>query len=179
MSISVRGIGRILLSVAVFVGCLAAPVAAQDDPAEPNRIEQLRALDNSTEHGLEPEIVPQDILGDEGVAAQRKALEAYYQYRVAGYEHRQRVFRWQLFSSKVIFVMVIFLVAAGMYFSWLQFRSAMKAGPGTGAVSETTFEASTTGLKVSSPVLGVIILAISLAFFYLYLVHVYPIVDSL
>jgi hypothetical protein len=34
---------------------------------------------------------------------------------------------------------------------------------------------STAGLKVSSPVLGVIILVISLAFFYLYLVYVYPI----
>jgi len=32
---------------------------------------------------------------------------------------------------------------------------------------------------VSSPVLGVVILVISLAFFYLYLVHVYPISELL
>ena len=39
----------------------------------------------------------------------------------------------------------------------------------------TSFSASATGISVSSPVLGVIILVISLAFFYLYLVYVYPI----
>jgi hypothetical protein len=105
-------------------------------------------------------------------------LAAYYQYRVDGYQHRQRVFGWQLLSTKIIFVMVILLVLIGVYFSWLQFRTAMKAGE-LGEAQETTFEASTSGFKVSSPVLGVIILAISLAFFYLYLVHVYPIVDSL
>jgi hypothetical protein len=47
-----------------------------------------------------------------------------------------------------------------------------KAGP---EATSTTLEASATGIKLSSPVLGVIILALSLAFFYLYLVHVYPI----
>lgn len=41
----------------------------------------------------------------------------------------------------------------------------------------TEFSASLKGLSVKSPVLGVITLAISLAFFYLYLVFVYPIED--
>jgi hypothetical protein len=36
-------------------------------------------------------------------------------------------------------------------------------------------EISTTGLKVSSSVLGVVILAMSMAFFYLYTRYVYPI----
>jgi uncharacterized membrane protein len=50
------------------------------------------------------------------------------------------------------------------------------------AVSETSqtmteIQASLQGIKVSSPVLGVIILIISFLFFYLYLVHVYPIND--
>lgn len=43
----------------------------------------------------------------------------------------------------------------------------------------TSIEASTSGLKVSSPVLGVIILSISLLFFYLYLAFVYPIHEIL
>lgn len=50
------------------------------------------------------------------------------------------------------------------------------AGAGkTGDAKEHSVELSTSGIKVSSPVLGVIILALSLAFFYLYLVYVYPI----
>jgi hypothetical protein len=40
---------------------------------------------------------------------------------------------------------------------------------------KTDIEFSGKGIKVSSPVLGVVILAISLGFFYLYLRHVYPI----
>lgn len=173
---------RTALALLVIVGSIAAPAAAQDtEPTQPDlsRIEQLRALDTGDEGGFEPEILPQDLLGEEGAAVQREALAAYYQYRIDGYEHRQRVFRWQLLSSRIIFVVVIFLVLIGLYFSWLQFRAAIRSGPAAGAPPETTFEASASGLKVSSPVLGVIILAISLAFFYLYLVHVYPIVDSL
>jgi hypothetical protein len=42
----------------------------------------------------------------------------------------------------------------------------------------TSLELSTTGLKVSSPVLGVVILALSLGFFYLYLVYAYPIQEG-
>ena len=178
-----RAVGRGFWGVLLVVGCFAgAPAAAQDEPStqpDLSRIEQLKALDSNGSGGLEPQIVPQDLLGDEGVAVERRALAAYYQYRIDGYQHRARVFRWQLLSSRIIFVLVIFLVLVGVYFSWLQFRLAMKAGPGAGAPAETTFEASTSGFKVSSPVLGVIILAVSLAFFYLYLIHVYPIVDSL
>ncbi len=41
----------------------------------------------------------------------------------------------------------------------------------------TEIVASVKGIKVSSPILGVIILVISLLFFYLYLVYVYPITE--
>jgi len=40
---------------------------------------------------------------------------------------------------------------------------------------DTDLELSTTGVKVSSNILGVVILSLSLAFFYLYLAFVYPI----
>ena len=74
-------------------------------------------------------------------------------------------------------MLVVLLVLAGMYFSWLQFSAALKKDGASGDAVGTTFEASATGLKVSSPVVGIIILAISLAFFYLYLIHIYPIVE--
>ena len=44
---------------------------------------------------------------------------------------------------------------------------------------DTSLEASAQGIKVSSPVLGVIILSLSLLFFYLYLSFVYPIQESI
>jgi hypothetical protein len=52
---------------------------------------------------------------------------------------------------------------------------AEKGRDGTTVQEPTELEISKSGVKVSSPILGVIILVISLAFFYLYLVYVYPI----
>lgn len=107
------------------------------------------------------------------------ALQEYYDYHISGLQHRSKVFRWQLFSSKIIFIAVIILVFAGIYFAAIQFYIGIKQ------VREkipdyndrTEISASMSGIKVSSPVLGVIILVISLVFFYLYLVHVFPIED--
>jgi hypothetical protein len=107
------------------------------------------------------------------------ALQEYYDYHISGLQHRSKVFRWQLFSSKIIFIVVIILVFAGIYFAAVQFYIGLKQVrnkiPDYNDRTEIT--ASMKGIKVSSPVLGVIILVISLAFFYLYLVHVFPIED--
>jgi hypothetical protein len=97
-----------------------------------------------------------------------KAYRASLQYYETGLAHRARVFTWQHVSTIVIFFTVLALVAAGIFFAWLQFNRD-KAAP------EQSLELSATGLKLNSPVLGVVILALSLGFFYLYLVYVYPI----
>ncbi len=105
----------------------------------------------------------------------QQSLRAYYGYRQSGLEHRSKVFQWQLLSARIIFVVVLILVIAGIYFAAVQFHSGMKQQDGQNM--QTELSATAEGIKVSSPVLGVIILVISLAFFYLYLVHVYPIED--
>lgn len=104
-------------------------------------------------------------------------LREHYLYRASGYKHRREVFEWQLFSSKITFYVVILLVLCGIYFSWVQFNIAMKQTleGKAGEAKVTEVSASAEGIKVSSPILGVIILTLSLLFFYLYLVHVYPI----
>jgi len=119
------------------------------------------------------------------------SFNEYLDYRISGYQHRREVFKWQLYSSKITFYVVIFLVLAGVYFSGIQFhrslgqkRPKVAAGKeGTEVVSTekdevTEITASIKGIRVSSPVLGVLILVISLAFFYLYLAYVYPIQET-
>jgi hypothetical protein len=117
------------------------------------------------------------------------AMQRFYDYRANGYDYRSRVFEWQLFSSRVIFLIVLVLVAAGVYFAAVQFHVALAAArrggasgvrasdadEAAGGVLKTQLEISAKGVIVNSSVLGVIILALSLAFFYLYLVYVYPI----
>ena len=118
------------------------------------------------------------------------ALQGYFDYRTSGYQHRKAVFKWQLFSSKCIFAIVVLLVCVGVYFSWMQFSRSLESKPSPDGAGEksgdrpqpasvTELVASAEGIKVSSPILGVIILMISLLFFYLYLVFVYPIQDLL
>ena len=159
--------------------------------------ENAKKADKNTPLKL-PKATPADYLDADGRAALRESMRSYYAYKTEAFQHRQRVFEWQLLSSKVIFVVVIFLVLVGLYFSWLQFKADMAKGEGTESADQkaddkspqppaqatpnqpvSTIEASTTGIKVSSPVLGVIILVISLAFFYLYLQYVYPIEELL
>jgi len=122
------------------------------------------------------------------------SFREYMDYRISGYQHRRDVFNWQLYSSKITFFVVIFLVLAGVYFSGVQFHHSLGRKLMGGARKKdeiadnevakimamekgevTELEASVKGIKVSSPVLGVIILVISLLFFYLYLAFVYPI----
>jgi hypothetical protein len=105
------------------------------------------------------------------------AMREYYAYRASGLLHRRRIFEWQLVSSKIIFMTVLLLVASGILFAALQFRAGLKRTTADARDEATSLDISTTNVKVSSPVLGVIILTISLAFFYLYLVYVYPITE--
>jgi hypothetical protein len=115
------------------------------------------------------------------------AMTRYYEYRANGYAYRSRVFEWQLLSSRLIFAVVLGLVCAGIYFAWAQFRAAMQAASRPASTADsgiqgvtlaTQFEMSAKGIVVNSSVMGVIILALSLGFFYLYLVYVYPITDT-
>lgn len=101
------------------------------------------------------------------------ATEARFNYYKQGLEHRSNVFRWQHFSSKIIFIIVLIVVSIGLYFSWIQFKKDIARDDADAA--NNSLEVSTSGIKVSSPVLGIIILSLSLVFFYLYLVFVYPI----
>jgi heme/copper-type cytochrome/quinol oxidase subunit 2 len=107
----------------------------------------------------------------------QEALQAYYGYRIESYKHRQTVFAWQIVSSKVIFYVVLLIVFVGIYFAAIQFHVGLRRESRKEATEPavTELDASVKGVKVSSPVLGVIILGLSLAFFYLYLIYVYPI----
>ncbi len=118
-------------------------------------------------------------------------MQRYYEYRTDGYAYRRRVFEWQLLSSRAIFVVVLALVGCGIYFAAVQFHVALAAlrhprarepappapaaEPTSAIPLQTRLEVSAKGLAINSSVLGVIILALSLAFFYLYLLYVYPI----
>ncbi len=102
-------------------------------------------------------------------------------YHLFGLRHRQQSLQWNLNSGIIIFWCVIILVFAGIAFAGVQFYKSMYRAKGNiddpNLNLNTAFEANLQGFKVTSPVLGVIILLISLMFFYLYLVYIYPITE--
>lgn len=137
------------------------------------------AKNSSANDGIkEPDALPGLVTDDRLDSNHLASWKEYYSYMTFGYKHRKNVFAWQMFSSKIIFCIVIVLVLIGIYFAWLQFNLAMRNSkkPGDAAADlQTEITASGKEIKISSPVLGVIILLISLMFFYLYLRYVYPI----
>jgi len=139
-------------------------------------------LQNGNKMSFKPPQPPISMGDEKTERMYKEAWQAYYQYLSRGLEHRQQVYRWQFRSSKIIFYTVLLLVFIGIIFSGIQFYKAMRLASGSSESDEahsesmrSEFEATPGGIKISSPVLGVIILTISLAFFYLYLVYVYPI----
>jgi hypothetical protein len=198
----------VLLLLVATTGLAAQQLQQEQEPirdssADIERIDRSlnRVLERPRQAVTEPgqPVLPEGVsLADLDESTREKYLESLqecFQYRISGYQHRKKVFAWQLYSSIVIFAVVVILVFTAIYFSWLQFRESLgrkraevltedhqKAAAAKGTadivakeVGATQLEASLTGIKVSSPILGVVILVISLLFFYLYLVHVYPI----
>lgn len=109
------------------------------------------------------------------LAAYLSALEAEQAEMRALRRHRVWTFRWQFFSSILLFMVVLGVVLTGLLMSWRHFQ-AQVAGPAPGAGDAATeVEMSTSRLAVSSRYIGVVIFVVSLAFFFLYLRYVYPI----
>ncbi len=174
---------RLILGVLFSLGPASALLAQEEQPEEETnrakqRMEELLQRPTETITTKVPDTespyAPAGVeLSPENQALQQESIREYFHHIMETNRHQRDVFRWQLFSAKVIFGAVILLVMAGIYFAAVQFHHGLKRD--SLQQQETEFEASLKGIKVSSPVLGVIILTISLAFFYLYLVHVYPI----
>ena len=106
-----------------------------------------------------------------------EAILAQYEHNKWALKNREAALIYQQWAGKIIFFVVLSLVFVGVAFSGIQFFISLKQAKkvrGSGP-DLTTLEASWKGLKMSSSILGVILLGISLLFFYLYLVIVFEI----
>lgn len=107
-----------------------------------------------------------------------KTIDSVGSYYTWALKNRQSIIQRQQITGSLIFGLVTILLLSGLLFSAIQFRIALKNVKKKSLnTSDTTFKASLAGIEVSSSILGVIILAISLGFFYLYLTNVYPLVS--
>lgn len=122
-----------------------------------------------------PSVMPLDALDAESRALVVERFRRYQRHQIEALEHRERLFRWQLRANQVSFVVVLVLVFAGIVFSGIQFVHSLRtASGGEGAAAQHELAIGASGVTVRSSVIGLIVLTISLGFFYLYLVHVFP-----
>ena len=96
------------------------------------------------------------------------------EYNKATFKHNRQLYQFQFVTSIIIFIITVFIIILGLWLSWLQF--AKKSFEQKEANS--SLEVGLTGIKINSDILGLLILIISLAFFYLYLKTVYPITTT-
>jgi hypothetical protein len=184
---------RIGLAAITLLAAITMTSVASGNPEDTAKADYQDKLDKAIESGVidkasaagdgmdpaRPENPPALLQDPETLAKYHEALRAYYDYRATGLEHRKAVFKWQLFSAKLIFCIVLIVVATGIVLAIMQFRAELqlvREGKSAG-LSTSQLEASASGVKVSSSIIGIIILTLSLAFFYFYLVYVYPIED--
>jgi hypothetical protein len=176
------GVRPWVVVVLLVQGLLAAGIYAQEEKKESSASSSLvDSIDNAVNQSLQDDVFKKkapvallpngigfDDLDEESKEAFLQSMHDYFSYHSVGYKHREKVFRWQLVSSYVIFFVVILLVLIGIFFSWIQFRKETDLGT-------TDLQIGKDGVKISSSVTGLVILVISLGFFYLYLVYVFPI----
>lgn len=132
--------------------------------------------------------IPTEYADPQTNAKYQEMLRAGLDYQTYSYMHAKRTFEWQYWSGRIIFWIAMSLVGAGLLFSAVQFYlgfrhpTVVKTGDSEApaAQADTTaseFEATLHGIKLKSSVLGLLILAMSMVFFYLYLKYVYPITN--
>lgn len=103
------------------------------------------------------------------LARHREAIEVVLNARyVESYandmRHRSETWTWHRYSSIAIFVLVFIVVVSGVVMAFMQVRQT-----GITAISLSD------KITISTPVVGVAVLFLSIAFFYLYVTVVYPI----
>jgi hypothetical protein len=152
------------LLLVILFALFSASALAQLKPSDvpPGRQDSLKWF-NYMQHGMKVQ----------QVLKEREYNIARYQYEIESLKYKKERYAWHGEASTKIFWVVIAIVASGIIFSGIQFYASFQQTIG----ATSSVKLSTSGVEVNSSVLGVIILVISIAFFYLYLTYVYPIDD--
>lgn len=106
------------------------------------------------------------ILNFEELAKEVEQKYQYYiDYNMWVLEYKEILYKTQYIEGIIIFFVVLFILFIGLYLSFMQFKSSES--------NQTTIKISKDSIQITSSVIGLLILLISLVFFYIYLKEVY------
>jgi hypothetical protein len=161
-----------LLAIVVLSVSTLSIHSQQGEPAEPTReqlktqisilLDQIKKLQtaNAQPQPVDPELRKAYI----------EAKKKEYQYLAKIMDVNIQAFDAQWWSSYAILGLVIIVVLAGVSFSGFQLWKSVSVA---GVQSSNELEISASKVRVTSSVVGIVVLTISLAFLYIYTVQVY------
>src|SRR5690606_8951175 len=194
----VAALPGLLLALALAFACagtLAAPAPAPpsaDAAATAGAPSPFADIAGQLEQDAAAAIAPSTL-----VRQDREDHAAYLRWQR---EFSRRSWEWHLHSTRLLMYVVLVIVAFGLFITYLQFthdrrprrrvalpatgggadRPASGADPGqegdatTGASPPSSLKLGPAGIEITSQVIGLLVLAFSLAFFYFYIKDVYP-----
>jgi len=109
-----------------------------------------------------------DLLMSPAGQAQVQNAVAWYEYQNKLMQYNQSLLDWQLFASNVLLWVVVLLAGAGVIYSGIQLVAAARIG-------QSTVDISLHRVRVTSSVVGIVVLAISFAFLSIFVQQVYQI----
>lgn len=118
---------------------------------------------------LRAEITNRD---NEAYRAQNEYTKKYYSYLSQKTDIYIEQFKWQRSASERLLWLVVTVVISGILFSGVQLwraSSTKDLGP------ESSIEIASSKIKITSSVVGLIVLVISIVFFYFFLTEVYTV----
>lgn len=153
------------LGNALVVANAAKPAPTQSDDNQAVRVQQMREQMIK----LNNEVY---FYRSERYRIETDYSKNYYAYLVKRADSNIAQLDWQRSASEKLLWVVVFVVFSGVGFSGYQLWRSTRAGHSPG---EATLELEAQRIRVTSSVVGVVVLAISMAFFYFFLVEVYRI----
>ncbi|MFZ3003935.1 MAG: hypothetical protein WA071_26720 [Undibacterium umbellatum] len=160
-----------LLAAASLLLCISHSLAAPDASATasaPSAINCQFDDGNCLQNKRQYVAIDQEIL--KATASTLAYQTEVEQYKNAG-QHRSATLWAQYYQSWIICVMVLAIIGVGLYMSWKHMQEGFKNGIST----DNAFEIGKDGIKIKSPVIGLIIFTISTYFFSIYVDKVYTI----
>ena len=164
------------MTVCLAVATLSSFTLAQPkDATEPSREQLLTQISILQDHIKKLEADKKDRLSatdPELAKAYTETRKKEYEYLAAMMDLNIGVFQAQRIASLVVLSLVVLIVLAGTTFAGFQLWKSVSAA---GVQPSSDLELSASKVRVTSSVVGVVVLTISLVFLYIYAKEIYHI----
>ncbi len=165
-------LGFIVVLAAMLIGTMLPrpSIGAETPKVEASEQEQLKLIIAGLQQNLRAALEQQEPLKRPIYEAYHRALISEYERQIVARAQTSRAFDWNYWACWVSLWLVVFIVVAGIGFCGYQLKLAGTVG----TQAETNFEVDAQGkLKLQTSAVGIVVLVISLAFFYLFLIKVF------